>query len=383
MKKVLLYSSGIIAEEKPSGGDLRFLELAGYLANREGAALCCSDDDDTLRRLGLRAGIHMKGAEGTPAFLPGEARILLANHENLKRIADDQYDSVIAFDVPPAIGLVLSGVKNIVLMIRKDLIGYENVKSSGSSWKKRGRIAYQWICESICLRNAKQIICQCIHDRETILNRHPLQKRKLAHRFAIQINNVNPSWIVQKAQEADAEKIYEEHNERRAFRVCFIGGFDDLRKGQDLFLRAAEHLSKESDVMEFLLIGGGKSLPEYRDQYETDKIRFLGRMENPLTILKHCDLLAVPSLADSCPNTVMEALYINVPVIGSRAGGIPEILQDDEALFSPDWESLAKMMTHYCRDRAAYLGLKEKQKKRREELSFDWAESIMKLIIGR
>ena len=380
MKRVLLYSSGIIAEEKPSGGELRFLELAKYMAGREDTDLCCADDNDTLRPLELQANIQMKRSDGAPAFLPGEARILITNRDSLKRIAKGRYHAVIAFDVPPSIGLVLSGVKNIVLMIRKDLIGYENVKNSGTSWKKKTRILYQWLCESVCLRNAKQVICQCVYDRDTILNRHPLLRRKLIPKFEIQINNVNPSWIVQRAQEAGAEKTGEEETQHSVFRVCFIGGFDDLRKGQELFLRAAEHLTKEIDDMEFLLIGGGKNLSNYQDRYESDRIRFLGRMDNPIKILKDCDLLAVPSLADSCPNTVMEALYTNVPVIGSRTGGIPEILEDDEALFSPDWESLVNRIIYYYRDRSAYLRLKEKQKKRREELSFDWAESITKLI---
>ena len=48
MKRVLLYSSGIIAEEKPTGGELRFLELAGYLAGQKDAELCCADGNEAL-----------------------------------------------------------------------------------------------------------------------------------------------------------------------------------------------------------------------------------------------------------------------------------------------------------------------------------------------
>ena len=68
MKRVLLYSSGIIAEEKPSGGELRFLELAKYMAGREDTDLCCADDNDTLRPLELQANIQMKRSDGHLRF---------------------------------------------------------------------------------------------------------------------------------------------------------------------------------------------------------------------------------------------------------------------------------------------------------------------------
>ena len=35
MERILLYSSGTIVEEKPTGGELRFLELAGFLSKKE------------------------------------------------------------------------------------------------------------------------------------------------------------------------------------------------------------------------------------------------------------------------------------------------------------------------------------------------------------
>ena len=103
-------------------------------------------------------------------------------------------------------------------------------------------------------------------------------------------------------------------------------------------------------------------------------------MDNPLTVMKSCDLLTVPSLADSCPNTVMEALYLGIPVIGSRAGGIPEILLDEEALFLTDWKQLAEKIESCYRDKAFLNRLRDKQAERKEELSFDWAERIYDLI---
>lgn len=376
MNRILLYSSGIIAEKKPTGGELRFLELARYLVGKEHAELCCADDADAIEPYELRADLHMEKPERAPRFLPEEARILLDNRPVLKRIAKRDYDAVIAFDVPPAIGLSLYGVRNLVLMIRKDMIGYERVKSSGNGWKKQLRILYQWACEGICIRKAKQVICQCAYDRDVILNRHPLIKRQILPKFRIQINNCNPSWIVRRAK-LTTEAIRKE-NDR--FRVCFVGGFDDLRKGQELFLKAAEQLTQKYPDMEFLLVGGGKKLEDWKKQYQMERIRFLGRMDNPLSVMKSCNLLAVPSLADSCPNTVMEALYLGIPVIGSRAGGIPEILLDEQALFLPDWEQLAKKIEDYYQNSSLLESLRDAQMIRKRELSFDWAERIFELI---
>ena len=376
MKKILLYSSGIIAEKKPTGGELRFLELARFLAGKKGAELCCADEEAALQPYGLHADVHMKKPERAPGFLPEEARILLDNRSSLKRIAKSRYDAVIAFDVPPAIGLSLYGVRNLVLMIRKDMIGYELVKSAGCGWKKRLRILYQWGCEGICLRKARQVICQCAYDRDVIVKRHPLIKPWIVPKFKIQINNCNPSWIVKRANETG--KAEENADER--FRVCFVGGFDDLRKGQELFLKAADHLTRKYSDMEFLLVGGGKRLKDWQERFSSERILFLGRMDNPLSVMKNCDLLAVPSLADSCPNTVMEAIYLGIPVIGSRAGGIPEILSDEEAMFRTDWERLAGKIERCYQDRVFLDRLRETQTERKKELSFDWAEKIVQLI---
>ncbi|MCR5087943.1 MAG: glycosyltransferase family 4 protein [Oscillospiraceae bacterium] len=376
MKKMLLYSSGIILEEKPTGGELRFLELAGAMSDRDDSALCCADPEEKLRERGLHAAYRLKEGTSAPKALPEEARILLSNRTLLKQIRQEAYDAVIAFDVPPAVGLCLSGVKNLVLMIRKDLIGYERAKTEKKGIRFSFRICYQWLCESLCLSHARMVICQCAYDRDMLVRRHPLYRKRLIQRTRIQINNVNPAWIIQRSEAVETVKRSIER-----FRICFIGGFDDLRKGQRLFLEAAEHLSEKYSDIEFLLVGGGKQQPSYAKRYASEQIRFFGRMDNPVGVLKSCDLLVVPSLADSCPNTVMEALYNHIPVIGSRAGGIPDILQDEAALFEPDTESLQKKAEAYYLDRDALYRLQTEQGKRAEELKFDWPERITGLIL--
>ena len=63
MGQILLYSSGIIAEKKPTGGELRFLELAGSMARQKDTVLCCADAEPALAQIGLKADVHMKGPE--------------------------------------------------------------------------------------------------------------------------------------------------------------------------------------------------------------------------------------------------------------------------------------------------------------------------------
>ena len=90
-------------------------------------------------------------------------------------------------------------------------------------------------------------------------------------------------------------------------------------------------------------------------------------------------LLVVPSYADSCPNTVMEGLFYNVPVIGSNRGGIPEILMNREWLFEPNAESLKLKIEDVINNDNLKI-LKEKQLIRSKELTCDWGYR-MRLIV--
>lgn len=377
INKVAMYSSGILFDKaKQTGGIKRFIELSTSVCRHYPQSVLYSldkiENQDVIGDVNFKM---LKAAKKGFTFLPPEARIILSNRKTINGIKEDNYDCTVIFDVPSAIGPILLGLKNVVLMIRKDMIGYERISNNSKYlWLK---LMYQWICEAICLTKSKLIICQCKYDKDILKNRHPLLKNIIERKTAIQINNVNPSWIINKSK---LTKSLEKDDSNKRFRVCFIGGFDDPRKGQDLFLSSAiEILQIRSDI-HFILVGGGRLLDNYKSKYLHDNINFIGRHENPIMILNTCDLLIVPSYADSCPNTVMEALFNEIPVIGSKAGGIPEILSNEDSLFEFNKTSLVKKILLLRDNPNALENLKKYQIKRKQELTFDWSASIINII---
>lgn len=96
----------------------------------------------------------------------------------------------------------------------------------------------------------------------------------------------------------------------------------------------------DSPNVELLIAGDGPQafVRELRTRYDEDKrIRFLGAVRSR-HFLNSIDALTVPSLwNDPCPLVVSEAIQSGVPVIGSRRGGIPELIREgvDGVLFEP------------------------------------------------
>ena len=49
-----------------------------------------------------------------------------------------------------------------------------------------------------------------------------------------------------------------------------------------------------------------------------------------MKIIKSSQVIVVPSRMESLPTTVKEAFYLNVPVVATNVGGIPELIKDNE-----------------------------------------------------
>jgi glycosyltransferase involved in cell wall biosynthesis len=114
--------------------------------------------------------------------------------------------------------------------------------------------------------------------------------------------------------------------------VC-VGRFDPV-KGQDVLIRAAQLLKRDFPDLKIDFIGDGALKDKCQELAHAlevqDVCAFLGNRlhDEVLHFIKSADLSVVPSRIDNCPMTIIESLACGKPVLASRVGGIPELIDD-------------------------------------------------------
>lgn len=124
---------------------------------------------------------------------------------------------------------------------------------------------------------------------------------------------------------------------RQAIRFGFIGSINKA-KGLEYLLKTFSQLNDLK--AELWIAGNGKTDYErtIKSCYQSPQVHFIGRVA-PRDFYPKVDVVIVPSLwNEPLGMVVAEALAFGKPVIGSRRGGIPEMIRDREngILFDPD-----------------------------------------------
>ena len=118
------------------------------------------------------------------------------------------------------------------------------------------------------------------------------------------------------------------------FLVGCVGQISSL-KGQDYLIKAVPLVLKKIPSTKFLLCG------EVRRERDKGKIEslveklgvrkniiFLGWREDLPIVYSSLDVLAFPTLKEAFGRAAVEAMACEVPVIATRVGGVPEIVED-------------------------------------------------------
>lgn len=378
MKKICMFCIGDLYS-KQSGGTKRFLELFHHLISRGYEVdLYSNTAQESLEKNGIK-GYSLNTTYEKKSILNIPSYIIYVNNKEIyNEIKKKKYDYVISFDVPSTIGLVLKKIPNIIFCVRQDLLKYRKIQYESRKMKiikKYLLLSVGWIMEGICLFGSKKIIIQCKYDLNELLKRHWILKRSISKKSKIQINNVNPFWTIKNIFMLQDKK--EKH-----YDLIYVGNFDDKRKGAELFLETVDLLYKKGRILKVILLGNGDLLEENKKKYrDNTNINFKGYVENPIQYLQKSKLVVVPSYADSCPNTIMEALMAQVPVIGANVSGIPEILNKEEWLFELDAIKIAEKIDEIFQNDKLEI-IEKEQKIRKKELEFNWGREIEKLIFN-
>ena len=109
-------------------------------------------------------------------------------------------------------------------------------------------------------------------------------------------------------------------------------GAEDIenhRKGFHHLLSALRKVSGETNA-ECLVFGNGK-LPENRDGLPRfHEFGFVDSVEKHRAIYSAADLFVLPSREDNQPQTGLEAMACRTPVVGFKAGGVPEYVRHEQ-----------------------------------------------------
>jgi glycosyltransferase involved in cell wall biosynthesis len=311
-----------------------------------------------LRRLGVET--HFASPAGPYAELAKE-------HAEFHEVPSVQFSRQIMLLPDIAVALVAThqALKKIVAKNGIQLVHATSLKAMAYTWKLGGQLPVLWHHHDILpagranslwvkglAAHAARILCPSEATRRSLLLAGVPEAKAATLRNGFRVNE----WKARPPQHG------------HLFRVGLVGEISK-RKGTDRLERVLAELGPVKDF-QFLIIGEGLSEPAFahdlKARLASRQVRFLGRRERMKELYQEMDVLLVPSRQDPLPTVIVEAGLSGVPVVGARAGGIPEMISNGKNGFLFDTEAEAAASLRQVKEnwRALSLGARELAVKR-------------------
>ena len=138
--------------------------------------------------------------------------------------------------------------------------------------------------------------------------------------------------------------------------LATIGAVDVKYKGQAYVLEALARLKQEGFRFRYKLIGGGDPTRLMRCAEKlgiADMVEFTGNLtrEQVFAALDETDIYVHPSLTEGMPRAVLEAESRGCAVIGTRVGGIPEIVRAENLFKKKDVRGIARLLSGFTAEK--------------------------------
>ena len=243
------------------------------------------------------------------------------------------------------------------------------ISQRGDYYARYGRLRL-WLTEKILYRHADVLLTNSDRIRDNLQHRYP-DKRILAIRNLLDL----PDLPAQPSSEAPP-----------VWHIVSVGRLT-AEKGHQYLIKALHLLNTKFDRQDFTvtILGDGAlkaELEQLVNSYHlSDRIQMAGFCEDVFSILSTAHLFVLPSLHESSPNALIEAMGIGLPCIASNVGGVFDLIhhQENGLLVSPQSsEALADAINSLLTDweLAVYMG---RNARRSIEEMFDNERSIQQL----
>ncbi len=175
-----------------------------------------------------------------------------------------------------------------------------------------------------------------------------LQRRYPTHGKAAAISDVELQPVDDSVLQRRLEKII---NHSGSVKLATAAAVNVSYKGQQYVIEALAKLKERGNTsFEYHMAGGGdnsalKALAQ-RLNVE-DQVVFEGSLphDKMFAWLDDMDLYIQPSLQEGLPRSVLEAMSRGLPALGSRTGGVPELLGDRYIFAKKSVDGIAELLT--------------------------------------
>jgi glycosyltransferase involved in cell wall biosynthesis len=151
------------------------------------------------------------------------------------------------------------------------------------------------------------------------------------------------AWAPYRQPLARAEARAELGLSRDATIVGWVGRLQG-EKAPDLMLEAFARLALPGTLLSFIGTGRDREVLEEVSRARGLPVRFHGLVPDAGRLLRAFDCLVLSSRTEGTPMILFEAMGAGVPVVSTRVGGVPDVVEESEAILIPpgDAEALAQ-----------------------------------------
>jgi len=250
---------------------------------------------------------------------------LLKNKQKVKKIISNEIDTV-DFLVLKAPGFYANIAAKLAQKKQKPYI----VEVGGCAWDALWNHGLKGkLIAPIHYYKTKQLVSEATH--VLYVTKEFLQKRYPTRGKSVNCSNVELLSFDEQTLINRISKI-KNYSDDQVLVIGTVGPVDVKYKGQQFIIKALAHLKNQGiKNFEYQLVGGGDNsyLFSLANKLKVNRqVRFIGTMphEKLMNWFEEIDIYAQPSLTEGLPRALIEAMSKGLPSVGTRVGGIPELL---------------------------------------------------------